>query len=116
LRSRDLDTLRIEDVGNAAFDPICFISPEGFAYYMPALARLTLEPPAEPHGWYGEELLFHLRYDEARNRRVLACTPEQRQAITGFLRHLVETRTELLDSYGCTDEMFQALEIWSEVA
>ncbi len=42
LRSRDGDTLGMNDVGNPGWDPICFISPEGFAYYLPALARLTL--------------------------------------------------------------------------
>ena len=51
LRSRDVQTLRIEDVGNPGWDPICFISPEGFAYYVPALARLALAQPVEPHGW-----------------------------------------------------------------
>jgi hypothetical protein len=51
LRSRNSDTLRIEDVGNSGCDPICYISPEGFAYYLPALARLALKKRAEPHGW-----------------------------------------------------------------
>lgn len=75
LRGRDVDTLRIGDVGNPAFDPICFITPEGFAYYLPALARLALEPLVDSHGWYGEQLLFHVRNDGPRNRRFLACSP-----------------------------------------
>ena len=114
LRSRDIYTLHIEDVGNPGSDPICFTLPEGFAYYLPALARLTLEEPGEPHGWYGVQLLFHLCYDGRQNQRLLACTAEQRRAVVEFLRYLVEVRAELADRYRCTDDLFQAIEIWSE--
>ena len=47
LRSRDLSTLSREDAGNVGWDPITFTSPQGFAYYFPALARLALEDPAQ---------------------------------------------------------------------
>jgi uncharacterized protein DUF6714 len=114
LRSRDVHTLCFEDVGNPGWDPICFISPEGFAYYLPALARLALAGPVEPYGWYGTQLLFHLCHDGRQNRRLLACTPEQRRAISNFLRHLVETRAAFADNSCCTDDLFQALEIWSD--
>lgn len=63
LRSRDIDTLDIEDVGNQACDPLCFTLTEGFAYFFPALARLTLSEPKPGHGWYIEQLLFHLNYE-----------------------------------------------------
>jgi len=114
LRSRDIYSLRIEDVGNAGSDPICFISPEGFAYYLPALVRLALAEPAEPYDWYGAQLLFHLCSDGLRNERVLACSIQQRRAVVAFLRHLIETRSELADIYGCSDELFQAIEYWSD--
>ena len=39
LRSRDRVTLSIADVGNAGWDPICFVTNEGFQYYLPALVR-----------------------------------------------------------------------------
>ena len=116
LRSRDIHTLPIEDVGNPGWDPICFTTPEGFAYYLPALARLTFAEPFEPHGWYGVQLLFHLCHDGRQNRRLLACTPDQRSAVAAFLRHLVETRATLADSYCCTDDLFQAIVIWSDAA
>lgn len=38
LRSRDRASLRIEDVGNPGWDPLCFCSAEGIAYFFPALA------------------------------------------------------------------------------
>lgn len=37
--ARDLDTLKLEDVGNLGWNPICFITPVGFRYYFPAFAR-----------------------------------------------------------------------------
>jgi len=114
LRSRDVDTLKIEDVGCPGWDPICFTTSEGFRYYFPALARLALTESDYAHGWYGTQLLFHLRGDGRKNRRFLACTPEQRLAIVQFLRHLVETRAALADSHCSTDDLFQALEIWSD--
>jgi hypothetical protein len=114
LRSRDIFSLRIEDVGNAGWDPICFISPEGFAYYLPALVRLALAEPVKPHGWYGRQLLRHLCSDGRRNERVLACTFEERRAIVVFLQYLVETRSQLADCYDCSDELFQAIDYWSD--
>ena len=114
LRSRDIYSLRIEDVGNVGWDPTCFTSPEGFAYYVPAFVRLALAEPSEPHGWYGSQLLSHLCSDGRRNERILACSVQQRRAVVAFLRHLVETRAHLADSYHCFDELFQAIEYWSD--
>lgn len=114
LRSRDVHSLRIEDVGNPGWDPICFTSPEGFAYYLPALARLALAQPAQPHGWYGPQLFFHLSHDGCKNQRFLACTRGQRRVMADYLRHLIETTAALVEGYGCTDDLFQAVEIWSD--
>jgi hypothetical protein len=60
--SRDLDTLRLEDVNNAGWDPICFVAAEGFRYYLPALVRLALKS-ATSANWYLPQLLFHLTDD-----------------------------------------------------
>jgi hypothetical protein len=114
LRSHDIDSLSIEDVGTAGSDPICYITPEGFAYYLPGLVRLALAEPVERYGWYGSQLVSHLCSDGRRNERVLACSVEQRRAIVAFLRHLVETRSQLADSYHCSDELFHAIDYWSD--
>lgn len=114
LRARDIHTLRIEDVGNPGWDPICFISPEGFAYYLPALARLALAEPDSVHGWYGGQFFWHLCYNGRKNALWLVCTPEQRRVVVELLRHIAETRASLVDSELLTDELFQAIEIWSD--
>ena len=114
LRSRDIYSLRIEDVGNPGWDPICFTSAEGFVYYLPALVRLALAEPVEPHGWYGDQLLVHLCSDGRGNKRVLACTVSERRAIVAFLQHLAETRSQLADCYHCSNGLFHAIEYWSD--
>jgi hypothetical protein len=114
LRSRDVDTLKLDDVGNPGWDPICFISPEGFAYYLPALARLALASNEKTHTWYVSQMLFHLCSDGHNNQRVQFCSPEQRQAIITLLHHLVETKAALIDEHRIADELFQAIAIWSE--
>ncbi|HRQ89853.1 MAG TPA: hypothetical protein PLA50_13720 [Bacteroidia bacterium] len=120
LRSRDTRTLCIEDVGNPGSDPICFISPKGFAYYFPALARLALALAlAEPdpvQGWYGNQLFSHLSSDGANNERLLAFTPEQRRIVVDLLHHIAETRASLVDNELLADDLFWAIRIWSDKA
>lgn len=50
--------------------------------------------------------------DEHRHCR--ARTPEQQRAVVQVLQHLVETRAAIADEHGSTDDLFQALEIWSD--
>jgi hypothetical protein len=107
-RSRDVHTLSIKDVGLPG-GPICFISPEGFTYYLPALVRLALDAPDDFYGWYGGPLFSQLCSDGQRNARFLACTPEQRRVVVEVLHHLAETRASLADTELCTDELFKPL-------
>jgi hypothetical protein len=60
LREKTRETITIKDVGNPGWDPLCFTSPDGIAYYFPALTRLALAEPTYDYGWYGNQLLFHL--------------------------------------------------------
>lgn len=114
LRSRDRASLRIEDVGNPGWDPLCFCSAEGIAYFFPALARLALAGPAGESGWYGEQLLFHLYYDYRDNRFYQYCLPSQRTAVAGFLAHLIDTRATLIDDHAGADEFLRCHELWCE--
>jgi hypothetical protein len=116
LAARDLDTLKIEDVGNPGWDPICFATDEAFMYLVPALARLALAAPADRHGWYFEQFLFHLALDGGSNRRLRAATPEQRSAILRFLRHVQSTRPMLIGQHLCERELQQAIAAWGSAA
>jgi len=113
LRSRDVETLSFNEVGNAGWDPICFLSPAGFAYYLPALARLALDPPDEQGNSYLRQFLFHLQYDGRGNERWQHCTPKQRAIVVAFLHHVIDTRAEVLDGSAIADDAFLALDAWT---
>jgi hypothetical protein len=112
LRNHDLDTLTREAVGHAGWDPICFISPEGFAYYFPALARLALVPPNDQQDWYLPQLLFHLRHNGHHNERFCHCSLEQRSVVAMFLKHVIDTRPKLLDQHCSVEDAKCVLKIW----
>ena len=114
LQQRTLETLAIEDVGSQAWNPITMCTPEAFAYWLPALTRLALEPEPERWDWYGYILLFELRWDGPRNERWAYCSPIQRKAVTRLLEHLDATRSGSISRYDCWRETMQAWAIWSE--
>ena len=114
LRARDRETLGISDVGNPGWDPICFSSPQGIAYYFPALARLALAPPDPGYGWYADQLLFHLYSGFPENRFLQFCTPAQRVAVASLLGYIIESRTALVEFYDSTDNFLRCYELWNE--
>jgi len=115
LCERDRETLRIEDVGNPGWDPICGSSPHGIAYYMPALARLALSPATYEWGWYGDQLMFHLYSGARYNSFFTYCSPDQRSAVAGLISHFICTRTSDPLRTTADEELIRAHEIWSEV-
>lgn len=113
LRSRTRETLSIQDVGNPGWEPICFSSPEGKAFYMPSLARLAFIEPPYGYGWYGEQLLFHLYSGATDNELYKYCNAEQRTAIAMLISAMIESRTSDIESTCSEDEFLRAYEIWS---
>src|SRR5687767_15001421 len=60
LLSFDHDSIGLSELGNPGWDPLCFSSPEGLIYYMPAMVRLTLDTIDNPQESYLDQFLFHL--------------------------------------------------------
>lgn len=94
LRARDKETLRIEDVGNICWQPISVCTAEGFAYFLPALARMALSEPTYEYGWYGDTLEILLSSSE---KFLAYCNRAQRLAVADFLDHLNVSRASLKD-------------------
>lgn len=113
LRRRDRDTLQMEDVGNIGWQPISFCSPEGMAYYMPALARLALSKPTYDYGWYGDTLAIHLSSNGSGNAFLRYCNHLQRKAVADLLRHLKTALPK--DEFPTTpaDELERYAALWS---
>ncbi len=112
LLARDRATLMLADVGNAGWDPICFTSPQGFAYYLPSLARFALRAPDKEHGWYGDQFLFHLYSGFRYNKLYEWASAEQRRAVARFVAYLIDSRTELIHQYSMDDEYLRCHELW----
>lgn len=111
LRSRTPETLTVEDVGSPGWDPISFISPEGFVYFLPGLARLTFKDTAI--GWYGTRFFFHLVSDGPNNERFMYCSHQQQDAVAKFVAYLIESRATKIEDVCTSDDAMRAFEIWS---
>jgi hypothetical protein len=109
----DVDSISLQQLGNPGWDPLCFVSPEGFLSYLPALIRIILETMDKPQERYVDPLLFHLMRDGKDHDLVRACNPAQRAFIAGFLEYVIDQYGAELDGCTYTDDMLKAYEIWS---
>lgn len=116
LLSCDRGTLSLEHVGNPGWDPLCFCTPQGKAYYMPSLVKLALAKKADSCAPYWQQLLFHLEGDGSGNSLISYCSLPQRQAVAAFLRHLVDTRAAEVELHNSTDELLRVYEYWASAA
>jgi hypothetical protein len=91
LQAETVESLRKEVLGDGAWDPVVFISnPDGFKYFMPALARLA----------YGTGPDFHLTsfLIYLQPERIATFDDRQRAAVEALLIHLgVALAGELTD-------------------
>jgi hypothetical protein len=114
LLSRTPITITRQDVGNPGWDPISFISPAGFRYYLAGLARLVVEEPVAEYDWYAAQFFWHLISDGPDNARFLACSREQRTVVANFIGYIIETRSQQLEDQCIEDDAMRAWEIWSK--
>ena len=111
----DVDSIGLEQLGNPGWDPLCFSSPEGLIYYMPALVRLTVDTVDNARESYLDQMLFHLIKDGPRNNLVIACSDGQRRFIAQFLEYLItQHTTQIASEVFASDDILRAHEIWSE--
>jgi hypothetical protein len=114
LTAFDVNSIGLRQLGNPGWDPLCFSSPEGLMYYMPALIRLTLDTIDKPGEVYLDQMLFHLIQDGMGNRLVSACSKEQREFVADFLEHLINDYSSQIEAgVFSTDDVLRAHEIWS---
>ena len=112
LLAYDVNTVGLEQLGNPGWDPLCFVSSEGFLYYLPALIWITLDTMAKPQERYLDQLLFHLMYDGKDNRIVRAYSSEQRAFIAGFLEYLIDQYAAEIDECTYADDILKVYDIW----
>ncbi len=110
----DVDSIGLKQLGNPGWDPLCFSSPEGLMYYMPAIVRLTVDTIDNAQETYFDQMLFHLIKDGPGNSLVSACNEKQRTFIAGFLEYLITKHAEQIAAgVFASDDILKAHEIWS---
>ena len=112
LRSMTPETLTAENAGGIGYHPWTECLPEGLSYFFPALARITLEKPADPYEWFGEILFPPIR----RPDFVQLCNLQQRRAVAHFLKHILESRKATATKFLWIDELKQCHELWAAAA
>ena len=116
LRQHDRTSLRVEHVNNPGWDPLCFCSPHGKAYYMATLVRFALTNEQDEVLPYWQQLLFHLEGDGPNNALIAYCSESQRRVIGAFLEHLVESRADTVETLGSTEDVLRTHAYWSNAA
>ncbi|MGY4532650.1 hypothetical protein ACVW0Y_001779 [Pseudomonas sp. TE3786] len=113
LRSHDRQSLKLDDVCNPGWNPISFCSPQGKAYYLPALVRFALENTEQAESYLMFQLMELLESDGPGSPLISYCSTEQRLSIAALLAHLVETRESCIERHDLTDQLLRAHGYWS---
>jgi hypothetical protein len=98
LRIHTPETISLEEVGRAGWDPICFLTSEAYRYYFPGLARLALS------GGYLGEFLFQLNDD-----RLAAFSSQQKQAARQLLEYFRDQIPREVDRWDALNELTEKI-------
>ncbi len=119
LRSRDRATLTIQDLGSAGWNPIAFLTAEGFVYYFPALAKLALSINGE--SFLASFVPFHLyealavEENGSPDNWLSALSKEQCNAILSFVRFVADQKRSVLELRAVDpEELDQVVTFWKK--
>lgn len=112
LRRFDPDTIGLTELGNPGNDPMCYVTPEAFRYYFPALVRLALDSGSGPDSYLGP-FLFHVLNDGENNLSFRNFTKPQREATLAVLRHLRTNKARDIEAWALQGELDDAIALWT---
>lgn len=115
LRRFDPDTIGLEQLGNPGHDPLCYVSPEAFRYYFPALVRLALDSDGGQDSYLGS-FLFHVLHDGENNLSFRHFTKPQREATLAVLCHLRGSKAREIEAWALQGELEDAIALWTGLA
>ena len=114
LRSFTPKSIGLEQLGNPGWDPICFVLPDAFKYYFPALVRLALD--SEENNGYLEQFLFHVTYQGEDSRFFKHFSKDEREATLEVLKHIESHMGKIVDASNLENELKEAIELWLKLA
>lgn len=101
------EAITFNELGNPGWDPICFVNEAGFKYYFPALVRLALTGYGDEY--YITQFLFHI----TQNANCTGFSKNQSEFVVKVLEFLIENRSAELDMFLESDDVLNAIELWS---
>jgi hypothetical protein len=106
LRSKDVDSLSYEDIGNPGWSPVPFMTAEAIRYYFPALVRVAFDPShkGNPLNFVGS-LFSNLDSDDMG--RFTLFNSAERKSVLALLNHL---KGSLSERFGFDEDEFAELE------
>lgn len=113
LRSYTPKSIGLEQLGNAAWDPICFVLPQAFKYYFPALVRLALD--SEGSNGYLDQFLFHVTYQGEESRFFKHFSKAERGATLRVLHYIELNMDDLIQEWNLEQELKEAIKLWSKL-
>lgn len=111
LLNQTVDLIGLVELGNPGWDPLCYVDPQGFQYYFPALIRLCLN--SSESDYYINQFLFHISYEGKNNRYMKAFSDRQVEFTLNFLDYLLGSRGDLIDLYNDSDLLIDTTIQWA---
>ena len=113
LRSYTPKSIGLEQLGNAGWDPICFVLPKAFKYYFPAIVRLSLD--SEGANGYLDQFLFHVTYQGEDSRFFKHFSKAERSATLEVLQYIESNMDGLVHEWNLENELKEAIGLWSKL-
>lgn len=114
LQAFDPGTIGLEQLGSPAWDPMCFVTVEGFLYYFPAMVRLVVERSGNDA--YLEQFLFHVTYEGENSRFFRHLGPKQRAVVLDVLHFIREQMAERIRQWHLGGDLDGAIRLWERLA
>ena len=113
LRSHTPQSIGLEQLGNPGWDPICFVLPEAFKYYFPALVRLALD--SEGSNGNLDQFLFHVTYQGEDSRFFKHFSQAEREATLEVLHYIESHMGRLVHEWNLENDIKEALWLWKKL-
>ena len=113
LQAYDPDSIGLAQLGSPAWDPICFVTPDAFLYYFPALVRLTVADEGSDR--YLEQFLFHVTYDGEKSRFFTHFNQSQRAATLATLQYIQTHKAQRINEWKLADQLQASILLWEKM-
>lgn len=109
----DRDSIGLKELGNAGWDPMCFVNPHAFKYYFPSMVRLAFDD--KTNNEYLNQFLFHITYEGNESRFFEHFDSQQVSAVADLMRFLKFNWKKKIEREMLTTDVDNGVEIWASL-